>query len=170
MESGTTLLVPSYDCWNNFGEPRIPRSKSSVILDEGVFEKISMDIQSFINDQSWYLERGNICCHISYQLFVLTFEHLGIPYRRGYLLFGPPGCGKTSLITALAGEFKFNICVLSLNDSKMSDEQLIQLMGGVPTKSFVLLEDIDAMFNDREGKKVVGMCSVVFEILFAICY
>ncbi|XP_025199539.1 mitochondrial chaperone BCS1-like isoform X3 [Melanaphis sacchari] len=136
MELGTTLMVPSYDVWHNFGEPRIPRSMSSVILDEGVIENILKDIRDFVNDQFWYLDRG-------------------IPYRRGYLLYGPPGCGKTSMIMALAGEIKYNLCVLSLNDSKMSDDQLIQLMGAVPTKSFVLLEDIDAMFANRDGKTVI---------------
>lgn len=136
MELGTTLMVPSYDTWHNFGEPRIPRPLSSVILDEGVIENILKDIHDFVDDQSWYLERG-------------------IPYRRGYLLYGPPGCGKTSMIMALAGEIKYNLCVLSLNDSKMSDDQLVQLMGEVPSKSFVLLEDIDAMFANRDGKTVI---------------
>ncbi|XP_001949279.2 mitochondrial chaperone BCS1 isoform X2 [Acyrthosiphon pisum] len=136
MESGTTLMVPSYDTWHNFGEPRAPRSLSSVILDEGVIENILKDIHNFVDDKSWYLDRG-------------------IPYRRGYLLYGPPGCGKTSLIMALAGDIKYNLCVLSLNDSKMSDDQLVQLMGEVPSKSFVLLEDIDAMFANRDGKTVI---------------
>lgn len=58
---------------------------------------------------------------------------------------------------ALAGTIKYNVCVLSLNDTKMSDEQLIQLMGEVPNKSFILLEDIDAMFANREGKTVIGL-------------
>ncbi|XP_026808638.1 mitochondrial chaperone BCS1-like isoform X2 [Rhopalosiphum maidis] len=137
MELGTTLMVPSYDTWQNFGEPRIPRSMTSVILDEGVIENILKDIHDFVNDQSWYLERG-------------------IPYRRGYLLYGPPGCGKTSMIMALAGEIKYSLCVLSLNDSKMSDDQLVQLMGEVPSKSFVLLEDIDAMFANRDGETVIA--------------
>jgi len=136
MELGTTLMVPSYDTWHNFGEPRVPRSMASVILDNKIFENIFKDIQNFVNDQSWYLDRG-------------------IPYRRGYLLFGPPGCGKTSLILALAGEMKYSLCVMSLNDIKMSDDLLIQLMGEVPSKSFVLLEDIDAMFGNRDNKTVV---------------
>lgn len=58
---------------------------------------------------------------------------------------------------ALAGEIKYNVCVLSLNDVKMSDDMLIQLMGEVPSKALVLLEDIDAMFANREGTTVVGL-------------
>jgi mitochondrial chaperone BCS1 len=60
------------------------------------------------------------------------------------------------MIMALAGEIKYSLCVLSLNDSKMSDDQLVQLMGEVPSKSFVLLEDIDAMFANRDGETVIA--------------
>lgn len=58
MELGTVLMIPMYDTWQKFGEPRIPRAMSSVILDEGVVENILEDLQNFIVDQSWYLERG----------------------------------------------------------------------------------------------------------------
>ncbi|VVC26894.1 ATPase, AAA-type, core,ATPase, AAA-type, conserved site,P-loop containing nucleoside triphosphate [Cinara cedri] len=143
MELGTILImVPSYETWQTFGEPRVPRSKSSVILDNGVFETILEDLQYFMKDQSWYTEKG-------------------IPYRRGYLLFGPPGCGKTSLIMVLAGEIKYNLCVLSLNNSQMSDDQLIKLMGEVPRNSLILLEDIDAMFTSRVQKSVIESSSKV---------
>jgi KaiC/GvpD/RAD55 family RecA-like ATPase len=33
-----------------------------------------------------------ILMHYLYSIFP------GIPYRRGYLLYGPPGCGKTSFM------------------------------------------------------------------------
>lgn len=58
---------------------------------------------------------------------------------------------------ALAGEIKYSLCVLSLNDVKMSDDVLIQLMGEVPSKSLVLLEDVDAMFANRQGTTVIGL-------------
>ena len=58
---------------------------SSVILDDGVAESIRDDVLQFSESKQWYIDRG-------------------IPYRRGYLLHGPPGGGKTSFITALAGE------------------------------------------------------------------
>jgi MoxR-like ATPase len=39
----------------------------------------------------------------------------GIPFRRGYLLHGVPGSGKSSLIHALAGELGLDIYVVSLS-------------------------------------------------------
>ncbi|KAL5964429.1 Mitochondrial chaperone BCS1 [Taenia solium] len=70
--------------WRQFGYPRPRRPFNSVILDKGVAESITADIKEFISSPDWYSARG-------------------IPYRRGYLLYGPPGCGKSSFITALAG-------------------------------------------------------------------
>ena len=35
---------------------------------------------------------GDMLIHVFFKIF------LGIPYRRGYLLYGPPGCGKSSFM------------------------------------------------------------------------
>ena len=43
------------------------------------------------------------------------YSNRGIPYRRGYLLFGKPGTGKSSLSFAIAGYFKLKIYIVSLN-------------------------------------------------------
>lgn len=74
---------------------------------------------------------------------------LGIPYRRGYLLHGPPGSGKTSFIQALAGSLNYNICLMNLSERGLTDDKLNHLLGLVPERSFVLLEDIDSAFNRR---------------------
>jgi chaperone BCS1 len=73
----------------------------------------------------------------------MEWQH-GIPYRRGYLFSGAPGTGKTSLTAALAGVFGLDIYVLSLLDADLTETTLVRLLGNVPSRCIVLLEDVDA--------------------------
>ena len=74
----------------------------------------------------------------------------GVPYTRGYLLYGPPGTGKTSFVQAIAGALKLNLCYLNLSSGDIDDDQLNRLLSEAPERSIILLEDVDAMFLQRD--------------------
>ncbi|XP_046668964.1 mitochondrial chaperone BCS1 [Homalodisca vitripennis] len=136
-EGKTVMYIAMGAEWRPFGHPRKRRPLNSVVLDEGITERVVTDIREFISNPSWYTERG-------------------IPYRRGYLLHGPPGCGKSSFITALAGELEFGICVLNLSERGLSDDRLNHLLSVAPQNTIILLEDIDAAFVSRQESKQVS--------------
>ena len=106
------------------------RKLDSVVLKEGQKDAITADLNRFFAARERY-------------------ETLGIPWRRGYLLYGPPGTGKTSLVTALASELALNVCVLSLASPNVTDEKIGSLLAGVPGRSVILIEDVDAFFQQR---------------------
>ena len=99
-----------------------PRSLKSVILPEGVMENLVRDIEFFQASKDWYMS-------------------MGIPYRRGYMLHGLPGAGKTSLINGIANHFHLKVCPINLNN--VTDSTLSQMILTAPSNALILLEDVD---------------------------
>lgn len=95
--------------------------------DDSVKETLVKDLQNHLlpDAEAWYVSHG-------------------IPYRRGYLLHGPPGTNKTSLSLAIAGYFDVDLDVMSLADLGLTDAKLTQLFGSLAKPSVLLLEDIDS--------------------------
>lgn len=85
-----------------------------------------------------------------YSFTIRSYGNIRFLFDCRYLLHGPPGCGKSSYITALAGELGFSICLLNLSERGLTDDRLNYLLNVVPERSIVLLEDIDAAFVSRE--------------------
>ncbi|KAK1981974.1 BCS1 N terminal-domain-containing protein [Colletotrichum cereale] len=105
---------------------RTSRPFSTVILNEKTKKDLVDDVADYLSPttRKWYSNRG-------------------IPWRRGYLLTGPPGTGKSSLSLALAGFFKMRIYIVSLSSISANEENLATLFAELPRRCVVLLEDID---------------------------
>jgi chaperone BCS1 len=63
-EGKTVMYIPMGAEWRQFGFPRRRRPLDSVILANGVAEKILGDIKDFIYSPKWYMDRGRECIHI----------------------------------------------------------------------------------------------------------
>ncbi|KAL2144401.1 hypothetical protein VTI28DRAFT_9138 [Corynascus sepedonium] len=138
FQQGKTVVYTARKMeWAVLGKPRLKRPLGSVILDEGVKERLVDDVKEFLRAQQWYTDRG-------------------VPYRRGYLLYGPPGTGKTSFIQALAGELDYNVAMINLSEVGMTDDLLAQLLTQLPEKSILLLEDVDAALANRRQRDPEG--------------
>jgi hypothetical protein len=90
------------------------------------------DIRRWAKSRAWYRARQ-------------------IAWRRGLLLHGAPGTGKSSLVRGLAQELDWPVCVFDL--STMSNNELGQHWQSACSLNpcVVLIEDLDAVFDGRQN-------------------
>mmetsp|Transcript_13685 Transcript_13685/g.27033 ORF Transcript_13685/g.27033 Transcript_13685/m.27033 type:complete len:410 (-) Transcript_13685:12-1241(-) len=122
--------VVKYGEWEEVGR-KAARSLGSVVLPQDTKDKITADLDQFLTPST-------------YKFYV---EH-GIPYKRSFLFYGEPGAGKTSLIQALAGKYRRNLCIMQpTSDPKFTDDALANAIKDAPPRSIIVLEDVDALFD-----------------------
>ncbi|KAF7335785.1 hypothetical protein MVEN_02234500 [Mycena venus] len=119
--------------WNTV-KHKIRRPLSSIILPSGLLDSLVEDAEEFLRSEDWYISAG-------------------IPHRRGYLLHGPPGTGKTSTIYALAGALNLEIYSLSLASYAVDDSFLQRAASNIPKNGILLIEDIDCAFPSRADEE-----------------
>jgi mitochondrial chaperone BCS1 len=107
------------------------RPISTVILNESGKRELLKDIGDFLDQiaRQWYSNHG-------------------IPYQRGYLLYGPPGTRKSSLSLSVARYFGLDIYILSLSAIN-NEASLRNLFAKLLSRYIILLEDIDAVSSKR---------------------
>jgi len=127
-----------YGTWEKMSEIT-PKPIESVILHDK--ELILADLNKYLKSRKWYVDRA-------------------IPYKRGYLFFGPPGNGKTTLCTSLAKELNRDVYFLSVADMK-SDSNLKRAFTGLTRKSILVIEDIDSVFTGRKSKKDITFSAIL---------
>lgn len=72
-----------------------------------------------------------------------NYDTDGIPWKKGYIFYGEPGCGKTSLIYAIGWMTKRDIYSIDLSSIK-TNEEFNNIIMDIPEKSIILFDDIDA--------------------------
>lgn len=81
-----------------------------------------------------------------------TYRRRGIPHRRGVLLEGPPGTGKSTLIFVAAGVLGRAVYSINLNNIG-GDNELLSAFNHVGSDAVIALEDVDTcrISRDRDG-------------------
>lgn len=100
------------------------RRPASLIFENNELDTLIEDAKKFFKNKQWYDDRG-------------------IPWRRGYLLSGPPGNGKSSSILALAGALQRDIYILNMPKALNGDSEIIAMIESTPEGSILAIEDID---------------------------
>jgi len=117
------LRLPRWGGWGDeWGRPIRERDPSTLFLPPGMWDGLVADIDDFYASADRY-------------------RSLGLPWRRGYLMSGPPGTGKTSTVTTLASHYQKDVWMIPLSDIS-SDTTFLNLVSST-TGGFLVLEDID---------------------------
>jgi chaperone BCS1 len=106
------------------------RPFESLFIEQEKKNLILNTLEEFLRKEEWYIKSG-------------------IPYQLGFLLYGSPGTGKTTLIKCLASYLNYSIFYLS--PSKLS--KIETAFSTIKEKSILVIEDIDTNTITSTRKK-----------------
>lgn len=108
--------------WKSVGLDH-PATFETLAMDSDVKEMVLKDLERFVKRREKY-------------------RKVGKAWKRGYLLYGLPGTGKSSLIAAMANYLNFDIYDLELTELWCNSD-LRKLLIATANRSILVVEDID---------------------------
>jgi hypothetical protein len=132
---------PKLHTLNSAPQRILPCDWDQLVLDPNVTTLLKNDFQSFFQREQW-------------------FKKMRLPFRRGYLLHGPPGNGKSTAVRAMLTSGKLAAYTLRLFDSRTDDADLERVFERAvnDAPAMILLEDIDRAFpRTGESKAKVSL-------------
>ncbi|KAM0850311.1 hypothetical protein ACQ4PT_053164 [Festuca glaucescens] len=116
----------SYNHWTHVPFEH-PKTFATLAMDLAKKKEIMDDLDMFKNGKDYY-------------------KHVGKAWKRGYLLHGPPGTGKSAMIAAMANHLDYNVYDIELT-SIDSNTELRKLFIQTKSKSVIVIEDIDCSLD-----------------------
>lgn len=109
-----------------------PIEWDDILLSHGLLDAIRRNVKSFFESRDRYRD-------------------LGIPYRRGFLFVGPPGCGKTVTLKALAYHTRVKVITL-LGKANIDDSDIQNTMDLAVrcSPAIVFFEDLDKLLEAED--------------------
>ncbi|CAL5078939.1 unnamed protein product [Urochloa decumbens] len=116
-----------------------PTTFETLAMDPARKKEIVDDLDAFRNGEEYY-------------------KRVGKAWKRGYLLHGPPGTGKSTMIAAMANHLKYDIYDVELTMVRNNND-LRRILIETTSKSIILIEHIDCSLDltgERAKKKAAA--------------
>jgi hypothetical protein len=109
---------------------------ADVLLDESRQTLLRRDFEHFLANREW-------------------FREYKVPWRRGYLLHGPPGNGKTSVVRAMASHSDVSVYSANFANKDLCDYEVAEMFESATHHSpgLIILEEIDRFFAGKEEEE-----------------
>ena len=116
-----------------------------------------------MNNINTILNRDVISNEIKTNLMAFEENCKNINYKKGFYIYGSPGCGKTHFVIELLKELNYDIVKYDAGDirnkslidtitsNNMSNQNVLQMMSRTRKKIAIVMDEIDGMNNGDKG-------------------